>query len=108
MQFEITVKSSPEARYDGSVDDAVRDALTSVGLGVTYDEGGSMFGPGVDRDSAAENHFGIEVPDEAAARNAALVVAFRMKRPVSFYRYGDDVDVASAPHMIVTPGDMLV
>lgn len=104
MQFEITVKSSPEARYDGSVDFAVKDALASVGLGVVYEEGGAGTHPDIEQ--AADNHFGIEVPDEATARRAALVVANRMKRPVSFYRYGEGTDTMTTPHIVVKPGDL--
>lgn len=105
MQYEITVKSTPEARYDGSLDGEVRDALCSVGLGVVYDEGGVSNFENIEE--AAENHFGIEVTDEPTARRAALVVANRMKRPVSFYRYGNDGD-AETPRFIVKPGDLPV
>lgn len=111
MQWELTIRSTAAARYDGTLDNAVRDALaeattTVPSLTLTYDEGGVTMGGGVDPMTAAENHFGIEVPDEMSARLVALVVANRLDRPVAFYRYGDDVDPMTTPRFTMEPGDL--
>jgi hypothetical protein len=110
MQWELTVRSTADARYDGSIDSAVKDALgdaagTVPSVALTYDEGGVMFG-GSDPSVAAENHFGIEVPDEMSARLVALLVANRLDRPVAVYRFGDDVDPMTTPRYTIEPGDL--
>ena len=110
MQWELTVRSTADARHDGSIDSAVRDALaeatgTVPTLALTHDEGGVMFG-GADPSIAAENHFGIEVPDEMSARLVALLVANRLDRPVALYRFGDDVDPMTTPRFTIEPGDL--
>lgn len=111
MQYELTIRSTTAARFDGTLDGAVRDALDEASgrvpsLALTYTEGGSTMGPGVDPDTAAENHFGIEVPDEIAAQTVALLVANRLDRPVQYYRFGDDVDPQITPHFTMRPGDL--
>lgn len=111
MQWELTIRSTADARYDGSVDEEVRDALgqmraTIPTMTLTYEEGGVMMGGGVAPALAAENHYGIEVPDEMSARLAALAVANRLGRSVKFYRYGDDVDAMTTPSYTMEPGDL--
>lgn len=111
MQYELTIHSTVTARFDGTLDDAVNEALAEAKgrvptLALTYTEGGSMSGPGVAAETAAENHFGIEVPDETAAQTVALIVANRLARPVKYYRYGNDVDPATTAHFTMHPGDL--
>lgn len=111
MQWELVVRSTADARWDGSLGAAVRDALdeaaaTVTSLSLTHDEGGVMIGGGVDPAIAAENLFGIEVPDEMSARLVALVVANRLDRPVAFYEFGDDVDPMTTPRHVMEPGDL--
>lgn len=113
MQWELTVRSTADARYDGSIDTAVRDALgeargTVGSLALTYEEGGVMMGPGTDPATAAENHYGIEVTDEISAQTVALTVANRLDRPVALYRFGDDVDPMTTPRFTIEPGDLAV
>lgn len=110
MQWELTVRSTADARYDGTIGSAVRDVLgeateTVPSLVMTHDEGGVMF-DGPDPSVAAENHFGVEVPDEMTARLVALLVANRLDRPVALYRFGDDVDPMTTPRFSIEPGDL--
>lgn len=111
MQWELTIRSTADSRWDGSLGAEVRNALDEAAamvpsLVLTHDEGGVMMGGGVDPATAAENHFGIEVPDEMSARLAALVVANRLDRPVMFYQFGDDVDPMTTPRHVMEPGDL--
>lgn len=111
-QWELTVRSTANARWDGSLGAAVRDVLDEAAamvpsLSLTHEEGGVLAGVfGVDPATAAENNFGIEVPDEMSARLVALVVANRLDRPVSFYEFGDDVDPMTTPRHVMEPGDL--
>ena len=111
MQYEITVRSSSAARYDGSVDASVREAFEAMKVSIpsltpTFEEGGSSVLGGVDANSAAENHYGVEVPDEMSARLTALAVANRVGRGVTFQRFGGDVDMATTPRFSMEPGDL--
>lgn len=69
MRFEITIKSTPAQRYDGTIRDAVRPLFAAADVTVLYEEGGSTI-------EEADNHFGFDTdPTQAAAITFAVALA---------------------------------
>ncbi len=82
--YEINVPSTPEARYDGSIEQAVTGVLATLRIDLVHSEGGTGFGPNGPK---ADNYYGLD-QDEATTRRAAIAVAKRLNRTVTYY----DVD----------------
>lgn len=98
MQYELTVKSTVDERYDGHIEEAVTEIIGEL---VTYSEGGC----GGSDPLPADNHYGLATADETEARNAAVKVAKALERPVTYYLFGDGVDPETTARFTAQPTD---